>query len=196
MTSPTATHPTNLDPETVRAFVIAGHGNLETVQAMLAETPALRDAAHEWRPGDTETALAGAAHVGNAPIAEYLLTEGAPLTIHAAAMLGRRDDVAALLDASPELLQAPGAHGIPLLAHAALSGSAELVADLHGRGAREGVAMALGMAAGRGDAATVRWLLDNDQPDLAWTNVRGQTALEVARAAGHDAVVAALEECS
>ncbi|HQZ70975.1 MAG TPA: hypothetical protein PK826_06595, partial [Anaerolineae bacterium] len=64
MTSPTATHPTNLDPETVRAFVIAGHGNLETVQTMLAETPALRDAAHEWRPGDTETALAGAAHVG------------------------------------------------------------------------------------------------------------------------------------
>lgn len=190
------THPTTLDPEAVRAFVIAGHGNLEALREMLAQNPALRDAAHEWRPGDTETALAGAAHVGNAPIAAFLLEQGAPLTIHAAAMLGRREAVSELLAASPELLRAPGAHGIPLLAHAALSGDADLVADLHQRGAREGVDMALGMAAGRGDAATVRWLLDNDQPDLSWTDFRGQTALETARAAGHDAVVAALEERS
>lgn len=187
------THPTTLDPETIRAFVIAGHGDLAKVQAMLDETPALRDAAHEWRPGDTETALAGAAHVGNAPIAAYLLEQGAPMTIHAAAMLGRREAVGELLAASPKLLRAPGAHGIPLLAHAALSGDAALVADLHQRGAREGVDMALGMAAGRGDAATVRWLLDNDQPDLSWTDFRGQTALETARAAGHDDVVAVLE---
>jgi hypothetical protein len=78
-----------LSPEWVREFVIAGHGDLAKVQAMLSETPSLLNAAHEWKPGDTETAIQGASHVGNAAIAEYLLAWNAPLAIYTAAMLGR-----------------------------------------------------------------------------------------------------------
>ena len=56
----------------VREFVIAGHGNLAKVKQMLANHPSLLNMAHEWRPGDTETALQGAAHVGSREVAEYL----------------------------------------------------------------------------------------------------------------------------
>ena len=73
--------------DAIREFVIAGHGNLDRVKEMLAEHPELLSVAHEWQPGDTETALQGASHVGNCAIAEYLLTQGAPLDICAAAML-------------------------------------------------------------------------------------------------------------
>src|SRR4051794_32277203 len=73
----------------IREFVIAGHGNLEKVKQMLAIHPELLNIANVWRPGDTETALQGAAHVGNREIAEYLLSLGAPMDICCAAMLGR-----------------------------------------------------------------------------------------------------------
>src|SRR4051812_25697281 len=62
----------------IREFVIAGHGNLEKVKQMLAIHPELLNIANVWRPGDTETALQGASHVGNREIAEYLLSLGAP----------------------------------------------------------------------------------------------------------------------
>lgn len=180
-------------PETVRTFVAAGHGDLATVQALLAQHPLLLNAGHEWRPGDVETAVQAAAHVGNRPIAEFLLGQGAPLSVCTAAMLGRADDVDRLLADNPSRIGEPGAHGIPLLAHAALSGDADLVASLHGRGAREGVSFALHNAARRGDAPIVRYLLDNDAPDLAWQDFQGKTAREVAEAAGHGAVVAMLD---
>lgn len=182
--------PTPIDPETVRAFVAAGHSDLERVQAMLAEQPELLDMPHEWSPGDTETAVQAAAHVGNRPIAELLLARGAPLAICTAAMLGRTADVERLLAEDPERIDEHGAHRIPLLAHAALSGDPELVALLHGRGARDGVAFAFHNAARRGNAAIARYLLENDAPDLTWTDFQGRTAAEVAEAGGHDEVLA------
>jgi len=173
----------------VRAFVIAGHGDLATVRSMLAAHPSLRDAGHAWQPDDVETAIMAAAHVGQAPIATFLLDAGAPLAIHTAAMLGRTADVERLLAEDPARLDTRGAHGIPLLAHAALSGDADLVARLHGRGAREGVSFALHNAAGRGHAEIVRYLLANDTPDLTWQDYQGKTAREAAAAGGHDEVV-------
>jgi len=181
-----------LDPETVRAFVAAGHADLPRVRALLAENPALRDVEHPWAPGDTETALGAASHVGNRAIAEFLLAEGAPLTISAAAMLGRTADVERLLEEEPSRIAERGAHGIPLLAHAALSGDVDLVALLHGRGAREGVSFALHNAARSGDADIVRYFMEHDAPDLGWTDFAGKTAAEVAAAGGHDAVLALL----
>lgn len=182
----------SLDPETVRAFVIAGHADLARVREMLDERPELLDAAHAWQPGDTETAIQAAAHVGNRPIAELLLARGAPLALCTAAMLGRVDDVERLLAEEPARIAERGAHGIPLLAHAALSGDAALVALLHGRGAREGVSFALHNAARAGDAAIVRYLMEHDAPDLGWTDFAGKTAAEVAAAGGHDEVLALL----
>ncbi|MEO8082218.1 MAG: ankyrin repeat domain-containing protein [Ardenticatenales bacterium] len=191
MPEPSSADP--IAPDIVRTFVAAGHSDLATVQTLLAQHPTLLNVGHEWRPGDIETAVQAAAHVGNRPIAEFLLGQGAQLSICTAAMLGRADEVDRLLADDPARIGEPGAHGIPLLAHAALSGDADLVASLHGRGAREGVSFALHNAARRGIEPIVRYLLANDTPDLAWQDFQGKTAREVAEAGGHSAVVALLD---
>lgn len=183
MTYPVTT--ANLPAELVREFVIAGHFNLERVKEMLAAEPRLLNAANEWGPGDTETALQGAAHTGRREIAEYLLGRGAPMEICTAAALGRRAELEAMLAADPEAIHSRGAHGIPLLSHAAFSGDAALVADLYGRGARDGESMALANAVSAGHKAIVAWLLEYGDPDVAWKNWQGKTALDVALAEGN-----------
>src|SRR6185369_9343473 len=112
-------------PEQLREFVIAGHWNLARVQEMLSQFPELLNVSYQWGENDYETAIQAAAHVGSAHVAEFLLTQGAPLEICTAAMLGRRDEVQRLLAEDPARIHARGAHAIPLLAHADLSGKAE-----------------------------------------------------------------------
>ena len=116
--------PAPLAADLVRAFVIAGHGDLDKVKAMLAETPEVVNATWDWGGGDFETALGGAAHVGQREIALYLLAHGARFDLYAAAMLGQLDAVKVVLEANPAARFTPGAHGIPLMAHA-LRGGAE-----------------------------------------------------------------------
>lgn len=180
-------------PELVREFVIAAHGNLEKVRRMLAEHPELLNQAHRWREDETETALQGAAHVGNAAIAEYLLQQGAPLDICTAAMLGRLEDVRAMLEADPRLAHSHGAHRIPLLPHAAHSGSVELTRLLFEAGATEGSSMALVHAVQRGHYRLASWLLEHAQPDLGWKNFQGKTARDLALERGDGELVALLE---
>ena len=180
------TDTTPLTGEQIREFVIAGHGNLAAVRALLAAEPRLLNAANEWGPGDTETAIQGAAHVGSREVAEYLLAQGAPLELMTAAMLGRRAVVEELLAADAAAIHSRGAHGIPLLCHAAFSGDAALVAALYEAGACEGNTMALANAVAVGARAVAVWLLENVDPDLAWTNWQGRTALDVAMARGDE----------
>lgn len=180
-------------PDQLREFVIAGHGNLAEVQRILAEQPQLLNRAYEWGPNDTETALQAAAHVGSRPVAEYLLAQGAPLDICTAAMLGREADITQFLAADPTLAQAVGAHGIPLMAHAALSGNVALVEQLWNAGARAGASEALSYAVSGGDVELSRWLLENTEPDLAWENFQGKTVLEIARERGPEEVAILLE---
>jgi ankyrin repeat protein len=186
------TDPTSLSVEQIRAFVIAGHGNLEQVRTMLADNPALLNAAYEWRAGDYEMAIQGAAHVGNVAIATYLLEQGAPLDICTAAMLGRSADVERFIQADPRQVEASGAHGIPLLTHAALSGKLDLVQWLVQAGAHTGMAAALHNAVSQANEAMVRWLLENGDPDLGWKNFQDQTALAVAQERGFAAIAALL----
>jgi hypothetical protein len=124
--------PPALDPERVKEFVIAGHGNLERIKEMLAEQPELLRCAWNWGGGDWETPLNGASHVGSRAVALYLLEQGAPIDIFAAAMLGKLALVKAILADQPSAKDAPGAHGIPLLVHAERGGeeAAEVVAYL------------------------------------------------------------------
>ncbi|WP_027892105.1 ankyrin repeat domain-containing protein [Calidithermus chliarophilus] len=180
-------------PELVREFVIAGHGDLEKVRRMLAEVPELLNRAHVWQEGDTETALQGAAHVGNAAIAEYLLGQGAPLDICTAAMLGRLEAVRAMLEADPSLARGHGAHRIPLLPHAAHSGNVELARLLYEAGATEGSSMALVHAVQRGHYRLAGWLLEFTRPDLNWKNFQGKTARDLALERGDGEMVALLE---
>ncbi|MGQ0548397.1 MAG: ankyrin repeat domain-containing protein [Armatimonadota bacterium] len=181
-------------PELVRDFVIAGHGDLEKVKAMLAAHPDLLNAAYEWKVDDHESASQAAAHVGNAAVAEYLLSRGAPLDICTAVMLGRRNDVERLLGADPAAIHTTGAHGIPLLAHAALSGDVAMLETLFRRGARAGVSYALQSAIVMGHEPVARWLLENARPDLTWKNFQGKTALAVALERGFEPLARLLRE--
>lgn len=180
--------------EEIREFVIAGHGNLHKVKQILAERPDFLNIAYEWRPDDTETALQGAAHVGSREIAEYLLAQGAPLDICTAAMLGRQSDVERFLLEDTTNINANGAHGIPLLTHAALSGDVALVEILAARGATSGMSMAVSLAVSKGHTRVARWLLENGSPDLTWKNFQGKTALEVAVENGNSELRELLEK--
>jgi ankyrin repeat protein len=114
----------------VKEFVGAGHNDLAKVKAMLAEQPGLIKAAYDWGGGDFETALGGAGHMGQREIAEYLIAHGAPVELHAAAMLGKLDFVKAAVAAFPNAAQIPGPHTITLIAHARKGGpAAQAVVD-------------------------------------------------------------------
>ncbi len=180
--------------EQIREFVVAGHGDLEKVKQMLTENPELLNAAYQWSESDRETAIEAAAQVGSVPIAEYLLERGAPLGICTAAMLGRRDEVERRLDVDPDNVNATGAHGIPLLTHAVMSGNLELVQFLFQRGGKTGVTSALHNAASRGHHDIVQWLIKNGRPDLGWKNFQGKTALTAAIEHKHDSIVQLLRE--
>ena len=117
-------HHPQFDRTRVKRFVIAGHGNLAAVKAMLAEEPNLINGAIDWGNGDFETALGGASHMGRSDIAEFLLDHNARLDIFAATMLGKIDIVKAVVAAFPNIVHVPGPHGIPLIVHAEKGGPA------------------------------------------------------------------------
>jgi uncharacterized protein len=171
---------TPLSNDIVREFVIAGHGNLEKVRKMLEENPELLNASYAWSETDNETAIQGAAQVGSAPIATYLLEQGAPLDICTAAMLGRRDEVEKRLRDHRDNVNSKGAHGIPILPHAAWSGDLELVQYLFRNGAKTGSSSALHNAVTRGYYDLVVWLVENASPDLNSKNFQGKSPLLVA----------------
>jgi ankyrin repeat protein len=176
--------PAEPSPERVEEFVIAAHGNLDKVRTMLAETPALLNI--PWARFN-ETPLAAASHVGNRAIAEYLLAAGAPLTVCTAAMLGQTDQVAAFLAGDPTLANATGAHGIPILFHAALSGNTAVADLLVGAGGGAGQDAALHGAVAPGHLAMTRWLLERGA-DPNTLDYAGKTPLRVALDAGHAAI--------
>lgn len=179
-------------PEQVQEFVIAGHGDLPKLKAMLAEHPALLNARHQWETNSFETALQAAAHVGNAEAAEFLLAQGAPLDICTAAMLGRIDAVQRFLAEDPSAMRATGAHGIPLMTHAAFSGNVQLAQLLFDRGVRSGMSAALFNAVSRRHLPLVQWLLEHGRPDVTWKNFQGKTAPDIAAERGYDEIVSLL----
>lgn len=127
-----------LPAELIREFVVAAHANFEKTRDMLEQQPALVNAVWDWGGGDFETALGGAGHMGNREIALYLLGKGARMELFAAAMLGKLDVVKSALTAFPNLLNTPGPHGIPLIAHARKGGAeaGEVLAYIESLGVR------------------------------------------------------------
>lgn len=172
-------------------FVIAAHGDLAKVQALAEQHPELLTARASWH----ETPLQAAAHTGNQVIVRYLLARGLEPDVFTAAVLGDVDGVAAWLDRDPALADARGAHGIPLLFHAAMAGRREVCALLLERGVDvntgAGGNTALHAAALRGDAELARWLLERGA-DVHARDYEGKTPLDRALAAGHEAVAEVL----
>jgi len=147
--------------EIVNEFVGAAHANFERVQALLAEYPELLNMRAEWGEG----AIEAASQTGNILIAEFLLAHGAPLDICTAAMLGMNEKVREMLDANPDLNQAVGAHGIPLMYFPIIRGHKEIAELLLARGAcvngLEGVSTPLHGAISFGQADLARWLVQH-----------------------------------
>jgi ankyrin repeat protein len=181
-----------LPQDVINEFVLSGHGNLARVKALLAQYPGVLNARAPWN----ETALGAAAHTGQVEIAEHLLAAGAPLDICTAAMLDRRAEILAMLDAEPALVHATGAHGFPLLFYPAIHGRVELAELLVARGADvnaggDGVNTALHAAAGFDQPAMVAWLLARGaRPDAR--GYQDKTPLAMAESLGHAEVVALL----
>ncbi|MBV9989511.1 MAG: hypothetical protein JO301_17655 [Chitinophagaceae bacterium] len=123
----------------VKEFVIAGHGKFDVVKQMLAESPTLLYATHDWGKGDFETALEGAGHVGNKEIANWLIQQGARTNLFVLTMLGKTALVKSFLDSFPAYINARGPHGLTLLHHASKGGedSKELLDYLKGKGMTE-----------------------------------------------------------
>ncbi|NBD27075.1 ankyrin repeat domain-containing protein [Paenibacillus glycinis] len=112
----------SIAPELVKEFVGNAHGDLNRVRELLEQEPGLLNAAWDWGGGDWETALGAAAHMGRRDIALFLLERGARLDLFAAAMLGKLEVVKAMIADNSSLKDAPGPHGIPLVAHAQAGG--------------------------------------------------------------------------
>lgn len=171
-------------------IVLVAHYNLVRVKELLAEDPSLLNVMYEpWQ----ETPLGAASHVGNRAIAEYLLEQGAPLTMPTAAMLGRLDEVRTFLETDPANAHVTGAHGISLLYHAAMSGNVELVELLHTYGASlETAGHALQGATNYNRVAMAKWLLAHDaDPNIP--DYQNHTPLAVAKANGHTELATVLE---
>jgi hypothetical protein len=111
-------------PELVREMVIVSHFDLKRVRELVERRPSLARAAWDWGFGDWETALGAASHMGNRPIAEYLVSKGARPSLFSAAMFGQLDVVKAFVAAQPGVKRIRGPHSISLLAHAKAGGQA------------------------------------------------------------------------
>jgi hypothetical protein len=83
----------------IKAFVEAAHGDLPKVQQMLADQPELLPL-----PNGNETALGAACQMRRIDIIEYLLSQGAAMTLSAACVLGHTDVVREFLTQDPTLL--------------------------------------------------------------------------------------------
>ena len=141
--------------EIIDAYVGAAHGDFAAVKQLLAEHPDILNRPASWG----ELALGAAAQTGQVEIAEHLLAQGAPLDICTAAMLGRAEVVAARLPREPLGANATGAHGIPLLYHAVITGQQAIAEMLLAHG--------VDVNGGRGGSPALHGAVMFNRPDLA-----------------------------
>ena len=113
-------------PELAREIVTVAHFDLKRVKELVEARPSLARASWDWGFGDWEEALGAASHMGNRPIAEYLISKGARPSLFSATMLGQLEVVRAFIVALPGAQRIRGPHSISLLAHAKAGGSAAL----------------------------------------------------------------------
>jgi hypothetical protein len=121
--TPQQTLPDPYPQALVKEFVIAGHGDINKVQAMMKEHPNLIYSKFDWGNGDFEAAIEGAGHVGNKDIANLLLDAGSRVTLFVLTMLGKTELVKPILEAYPKLVFANGPHGFTMLHHAKVAGA-------------------------------------------------------------------------
>jgi hypothetical protein len=109
--------------ELVREMVTVAHFDLKRVKELVESRPSLAKAAWDWGFGDWESAIGAASHMGNRPMAEYLISRGARPSIFSSVMLGQLEVVKAFVTAQPGVQRIRGPHSISLLAHAKAGGA-------------------------------------------------------------------------
>jgi hypothetical protein len=183
--------PSPLEPKLVNEFVRAAHSDLAKVKSMLADTPGLIHASWDWGNGDFETALGGAAHMGNRAVALHLLEAGARIDAFAAAMLGEMEIVAALVRLSPAVANSRGPHMLSLLHHAAHCGRIDLAEVIASHLASRGrdCNQALLVASQRGHVALVEWLLAHGVDNVNIRNFARRTPLDFALEQKHGELI-------
>jgi ankyrin repeat protein len=117
--------------ETIDQFVGNAHGNLAIAKELLEKYPGMISAHASW----AETAVQAAAQTGQMEIVYYLIDHGADYDICTAAMLGNLDCMNDFLKEDPNLVNARGAHGIPLLCFPVIHAHKEVAEYLLAHGA-------------------------------------------------------------
>lgn len=172
-------------------FEAIGEGNLEAVRRLVEADPALAGA----RDGRGVSAVRMARYRMRDDLVEILLAAGPELDLFDAAVLGRVERVAAILDRDPGAVRADSGDGGTALHLAAFLGGAAMVRLLLQRGS-DPLAVAPGFngvqpihsaVAGR-DGGAVRALLEHGC-DVNARQKGGYTPLQGAAHAGMDAVV-------
>ena len=169
--------------ELINQFVSVAHVDFEKVKQLHKLCPSLLMTRATW----DELAIEAAAHMGLAPMAQFLADLGAPVSTCTATLLGARDLVKRLVQEDRGCLRERGAHDIALLAYTAYAAQqvdiAELLlqagADVHTRALGQTI---LHIAAGKGHIELAQVLLDRGADLNATAKVRGadRTPLAVA----------------
>ena len=124
-----------LDPKLVQQFVGACHRDPDGVKTMLKQEPGLSNASWNLGGGDWERGMEAAAHMGRPDIADTLIQHKARKCAYWAAMAGEEAIVKAFVTSDTEIVNTGGAHGISLMAHAAICGKVTLTQYLRDHGA-------------------------------------------------------------
>lgn len=169
--------------ELINRFVSVAHFDFETVKQLQKLCPTLLMTRATW----DELAIEAAAHMGLAPMAQFLADLGAPVSTCTATLLGANDLVKRMVKEDQGCLRERGAHDIALLAYTAFAAQrveiAELLleagADVHARSLGQ---TTLHIAAAKGHVDLAQLLLDRGADVNATARVRGtnRTPLAIA----------------
>ena len=165
--------------ETIDQFVGNAHGNLAMVKEILEKYPSIIGANASW----TETAIQAAAQTGQVEIVNYLIDHGAEYDICTAAMLGNIDCLEDFLAEDADMVNARGAHGIPLLYFAIIHAKRAAAEYLLQHGADPNATSPVGITPLHGavmfnQPKMAEWLLEHGaQPNAKYD---GKTALAMA----------------
>ena len=160
--------------ELINQFASVAHFDFEKVKKLQKLCPMLVMAKATW----DEMAIEAAAHMGLAPMAQFLADLGAPVSTCTATLLGSTDLVKKLVTEDAACVRERGAHDIAILAYTAYATQqveiAEILlragADVHSRSLGQTI---LHIVAGKGHVELAQLLIDHGADINATTKVKG-----------------------